>query len=111
MTATSSPSKSLSPEFWVGLLSPAIVGFALLIATPLIVLNAWVLTKLWGWYIVPAFHLEPLSMIYAFGLSLIVGHMTHQTAKNDIGFWKILGTGLTKSLVALAVGWVGTFFI
>lgn len=40
--------------------------------------SGYVLTCLWGWFVVPTFALPPLTLAQAIGVSLIVGYLTHQ---------------------------------
>lgn len=107
---TAAPSKP-SADFWVGLFSPVIIAGYLLIIAPMVILKAWVITILWGWYIVPAFGLAPLRMVYAFGLALLVSYLTFHYTEDKRGFWAKLGFGLFSSVMVLLVGWIGTFFI
>lgn len=56
------------------LLACSLVLLVLLIVTPLMaILQGWVLTVLWSWFVVPTFGLPELSIAVAIGLSLIVG--------------------------------------
>jgi len=56
----------------------AIVGVPLLIALSAI-FNGYVLKVLWGWFIIPIFHLPQLSIPSAIGIALVVGYLTKQT--------------------------------
>lgn len=40
------------------------------------ILSGWVLTVLWGWFVVPTFHVQQLGVVPAIGLSLLVGYLT-----------------------------------
>lgn len=40
--------------------------------------SGYVLTILWGWFIVPVFHLPALLLVPAMGLGLVVRYLTHQ---------------------------------
>ncbi len=49
--------------------------------------SGYVLTCLWGWFVVPTFALPPLTLAQAIGVSLIVGYLTNQydpKQENDI---------------------------
>jgi len=107
-------SKTTGGEFWVG------VGFGVfapvfiaMILTPIVLLRAWVLTWLWVWYVVPAFGLHPLRMVYAFGLALIVNFLTANPTKTDTDkkWWSDLLIAAGGPLFVLLCGWIGTFFI
>ena len=60
----------------------AMVWLPLLIAITSIY-RGYVLTKLWGWFVVPTFELPQLIIPAAIGLSLIMGYLTHQTSSAD----------------------------
>lgn len=49
------------------------------------ILNGWVLSILWGWFLVPIFGLPPLSIPQAIGVYLVVGFLTKQmdTTKDE----------------------------
>lgn len=67
-----------------------LAGGAVLVGMPLFVglmvalgaLHAWVLSKLWTWFVTPIFGIETPALPLLFGLSLIVSLMTHQTQPN-----------------------------
>lgn len=49
----------------------AIVGVvALLILSS--VLNGWVLSILWGWFLVPTLKLPPLTVVQAIGIAMVI---------------------------------------
>jgi hypothetical protein len=52
--------------------------FVLFWATPMIILRGWVITKLWGWFIIP-FGIQPLTLPHAIGIGLILTFLTAQT--------------------------------
>ena len=41
-----------------------------------VIMNGWVLRYLWGWFVVPIFHLPNLTVPEAMGLAMVVGFMT-----------------------------------
>jgi len=57
-----------------------IILFAGLLAVSALI-NGFVLTCLWSWFIVPTFGLAELSLTQAIGLGLIVGFLTHRRTK------------------------------
>ncbi len=77
--------------------------------------NGWALTKLWGWFIVPVFHLPMLTLPMAMGLSLVVSFLTYQhqsttTAKDDkekkersINFFVLI---FLRPLIVVGIGYV-----
>jgi hypothetical protein len=103
-------SKSYSSDFWIGVISP----FALaLVVFPLILLRGWVLTLLWQWYIVPAFGVAPLRIVFAFGISLVVLSLTREGCqqKDDKPAYIKLALAFSNPLLTLLLGWIGSFFV
>lgn len=52
----------------------------------MVVASVWsgfVLSILWGWFIVPAFHLPQISIPLAIGISLVVGMLTYQVSAQE----------------------------
>jgi len=56
----------------------ALVGVPLLMFG-LIILRAFIICQIWGWYIAPFFGLPMLTLIYAFGLSCFISLFTTKT--------------------------------
>jgi hypothetical protein len=66
--------------FWKNLVIKTLVFLVSILLCPFImVLNGYALSVLWGWFIVPAFNLNPLSIPIAIGIMMIVSYVTHQT--------------------------------
>jgi hypothetical protein len=90
----------------------AIVGIPLLIALSSI-FNGYALKVLWGWFIVPVFHLPQLSIPSAIGIALVVGYLTKQSSdcetKKREGVATILYPileAILKPSIALCIGWI-----
>lgn len=112
MTTSTQTPNTLSDDFWVGLFAPVIFGATLVMLAPLILLRAWVISMLWGWYVVPAFDAAPLRLVFAFGLSLLATYLIANSAKKDERkLSRILVEATLKALFFLLFGWVGTWFI
>ena len=85
------------------------------------ILNGWVLTKLWAWFIVPTFDAPMLGIAPAIGLSVIVGYLTQHASKSSDEDDKYRSTGekLAKAvftaifnpLVYLLIGWIVSWFM
>jgi hypothetical protein len=78
------------------------------------VLNGWVLSKLWLWFMVPMFGFKPISVVYAIGLALTVRFLTvdysfTKQEKQDTA--TILLIPVFGSLFALAFGWLVHLFV
>lgn len=73
----------------------------------------FVLSIMWGWFVVPVFHVEPLRIPYAIGLAYIVQWLTHQTRKQEddpeLGY--LLYMALLRPAILLFAGWIVTKFI
>jgi hypothetical protein len=87
----------------------AVIG----IVSALIVLNGWVLSILWGWFIVPLFGLPVLSIPYAIGMALIVGMFKGQTKdlSNDDEKVAVVAKIFLFPFIALFIGWIVKGFI
>lgn len=103
----------------LGLALSAIMGIIGLVVAAILI-RAWVLVTLWGWFIPPMFVGAPeMTITTAIGISLIVGMFTHhlQTKKTESGKTKgqaavdVVAHGLFAPLVTLAIGWVVTLFM
>lgn len=77
------------------------------------VLNGFVLAKLWGWFVVPVFHLPTLGAAQAIGLSFIVrvfNGASPTERKTDEKFSalvaKLVVVSVGTPLVSLFFGWV-----
>lgn len=54
-----------------------ILIFTLLIGTPLlVVVNAFCIMKVWMWFIVPTFDIEPIGLVSAYGIGVFVSLLT-----------------------------------
>jgi hypothetical protein len=84
-----------------------------------IILRAWVLVVLWGWFLVPLGAFE-LSIATAIGISIIVGLFTQHLQKDyvEVKYKTGMVDGLLgllpaviAPLVALLTGWIVTWFM
>jgi len=93
-----------------------LAGIIVLIMIPLIaILQGWVLTVLWGWFIVPTFRAPELSIAVAIGLTLIVGMFKDINIKNsekssEDRLVEAIATVLTP-FVFLFLGWIVQLFM
>lgn len=93
----------------IGLIIAAIVGLALYV-----VYNAWVLTILWGWFIVPL-GVKSLSIAHAYGFTIVTGLiLSNRGIKENKGkddWVSSIITWLLLPLVALFFGWIAVGFM
>ncbi len=89
----------------------SLATFLLFVTSP--VVRSFVLVTLWGWFVVPAFGLPPLSKINAYGLSLILFFLTPIRNSEKKQSWpEVVFHGwfalVASSGLALALGWIAT---
>jgi len=76
--------------------------------------NGWVLSILWGWFMVPTFGLPTLSMPQAMGIALVVSYLTYHyngvpaQEKEKTKAEKIISVSMPilRPLFTLGFGWV-----
>ena len=96
-------------------------GFLLTVGIMVVssIFEGFTLSVIWGWLIVPVFHLPPLSIPTAIGVALVIGyltgHETHQSKDEDSSFVGAMLFALIWSVInAVAVlffGWVVHLYI
>lgn len=85
------------------------VGFILLaFAAVLTILRGWVLSKLWGWFVLPLFPAMPhLNFLQAAGLLAVVSFMTYTpTVSKESESAELITNAAVYPLLALLFGWV-----
>lgn len=90
----------------------AILGFVVLLIFSSI-FNGYALSVLWGWFVVPTFHLPTLSLVQAIGLAMILTYLTYQhvdAKKGDESFGEMMAKAFPLTLIrpsfALLFGYV-----
>ena len=90
------------------------------ILIPAVLLNGLVFHKWWEWFIVPAFNVDMISYVTSLSLAMLVGYLTWQNAKPDLGdeedgpgklLAKTFGIAFLRPLFALLFGWILTLFM
>lgn len=96
------------------LLSIATAGL-LLVDIVFTFLFGFVFKTLWGWFIVPIFHLPQLNMASSIGIGLVVGYITSRRDTSDEDpIEAVAGSIVHKALAALfalGVGWIVHLFM
>jgi hypothetical protein len=88
----------------------AVAGMFVLIAG-LGILRAFVMVKMWEWFVVPTFTSAPeLTIAPAFGLTLLISFLTYQSTQREEGgaFW---GSVILLPLFTLLMGWIVQFWM
>jgi hypothetical protein len=75
------------------------------------IINGFVLSQLWAWFIVPYFGFVPLSIPVAYGFSLIMAFLTYHVVglkaeDNKDEKVKQLGVALIRPFMYLLIGWL-----
>lgn len=91
-----------------------IVGlFALVLAVPFIgIWNAYVVTKLWAWFIVAHFGVKAMTMPVAYGACLLVWLTTYKpSGDKDASSATLAFAGIVGPAIALLCGWIAQGFM
>jgi hypothetical protein len=82
------------------------------------VMNGYVLSVLWGWFVVPLFSAPPLSVATAIGLSLAVGMLVSHESSSSSGkkdtsdaIAAVVSRVILAPLFTLFVGWIVKSFV
>lgn len=86
----------------------------IMIISPII--NGFVLSKLWLWFIVPIFQIRQISLIEAIGLVCFISFIAAKKVKTEQDkFWQELGENVAflifSCIFALGGGWIITLFM
>lgn len=74
--------------------------------------RGWVLSVVWGWLVVPIFHLAPITVLGAVTISLIVSYLTHQeTNAEPVAFSDAIAGAISGPAVVLIFAWVAKMFL
>ena len=58
-----------------------LLTFAVTLTVFSALVNGWVLTMLWVWFITPIFSIRPLTIAEAIGIGLIISYLTYHSTK------------------------------
>jgi len=85
-----------------------------------VILNGWVLSILWGWFIVPTFNAPTLGIAPAIGVAMVIGFLTNKGSRQTYAmdkreFWEKIFVELFVSLLlpftTLGIGWIVKMFM
>lgn len=88
-----------------------------LMVIPVALWRGYVLSVLWGWFIVPTFNAPAIGVVTAMGISLVVGmfayHRSQKTkeGEKDTTVSDYLLNGFVSPAIALGVGYVLTHWL
>jgi hypothetical protein len=75
-------------------------------------LGAFVISTLWGWYVVPFLSTPHMSLPIAFGISLLVSYMMPVShCKDEKELSEHIAYAIAVPLSTLLLGYVGTLFM
>lgn len=92
------------------------IGTSLAALVPGFALTAykgWVLSVMWGWFIVPALDVPRLGVIPAIGISLLVSLLMADFSRprSDINPWAVQFSRLMFYSMAIGFGWIVHLFM
>lgn len=93
------------------------VCFTLITMVITALIGGFVFQTLWGWFIVPTFTMQPMTLIQAIGTSFFISYLKiNLSQKNDDEFSiefvaKALVMSIVMGLFVLGLGWVITLFM
>ena len=94
---------------------PLTLLFVLVASTPFSLLDAWIFTQLWAWFVVPSFHLPVISVWVAFGLGLMyklwAADIQVKIKPDETNWMVTLLTKVCISGMALFLGWIIHHFV
>lgn len=78
-----------------------------------ILFDAFVLTKLWQWFIVSLFNLPLLNLAYAYGLSLLINYLKgfKKQSETNEKIWELFFIAFARSGIALLAGYIVYQFV
>jgi len=81
------------------------------------IINGFVFSKLWLWFIVPIFQIQPLRVVEAIGIILLVNFIIAKIDREEVKekFWRQFTANMIFIVLAagfaLLSGWIVTLFL
>jgi hypothetical protein len=80
------------------------------------IINGFVIMKLWAWFIVPTFEMNPLRIVEAIGIMYLINFIRMKRDKDQTdNFWEEFSTNVVFVLLmagfALLSGWIVQMFM
>lgn len=83
---------------------------ALIVSLACVPLGGWVITKLWGWYVVP-FGIPQISLAHAIGLNYLITYLTACYHKESRTLTERIIIPIATPLIFLLMGWIVSLFM
>jgi hypothetical protein len=86
--------------------------FSVMIGAVAVISQSFAAVILWRWFVIPFFHLPPLtwSVAYGFILILAVVHTIPDPERKDDSFTavisRVIGSGIIGPWIAVGIGWI-----
>jgi hypothetical protein len=84
--------------------------FAIALILLLIIQQAWAISVLWGWFIVPL-GLPAIGIAAAIGISTTMSAMRGRLKGPDDEGWKTIAKSVLQPWFCLAIGWIAKQFL
>jgi hypothetical protein len=86
--------------------------FALIMLIPLGLLRGWVISIMWGWFVVPL-GILPLSIVHATGLGVLITMLVLQKTSNSSEENEIEGyvASVVYPIFFLGIGWLWNYLM
>lgn len=100
-----------------GLTCLGLLGFLILQIVLGSIISGYVLVKLWMWFAVPTFGLQPLTLVPAIGVGILISYLTHHSIPQEEGreMSKVITDASTETflypLIVLSIGWLVSLFM
>jgi len=90
------------------------IAITLLVGALGVFVGGWVLSEVWGWFIVPVFNAPSLTVIQAVGITFVVflvlpGRPPPDTKDKD--WMELFALGIAQSLVSPLVTWLLAYIV
>lgn len=84
-----------------------------------VIYGGWVLCVLWGWFAVPLFGLQALTIAQGIGVRLVASYLTPRFSSDSKQYTdrplyhlaKVLGTKILWGIFTLTIGWIVKHYI
>lgn len=84
-----------------------------LLSIPIVIMNGLVFCKLWMWFIIPTFEVQPLRIIEAIGIVFLINFVRANPSKKseDVALSYRFFVNIIFALLVLGIGWIASQFM